>query len=340
MKILYAVQATGNGHIARAIELAPHLNQYGNVDFFLSGSNASLRPDLNVKFRSKGLSLFYTSTGALDSFKILKQLNPIYLNKEIKNLPVHEYDLVISDFEYISAKACNRIGKPFWHWGHQASFQSVNTPRPLKKSPFSEFVLKNYCSSRYNVGFHFKPYEDWIQPPVIKEALWHAKPHFGKHITVYLPHYSDSELRRYLYGIEGIKFEVFSKETKRINNDYNITWLPVSNEEFSQSMISSSGVICGAGFETPAEALFLGKPLIVIPIQGQYEQHCNAAALEEFNVTVLQRLDLNFSSILFKWLKSNHSIRPLIKFQRTETIVKSFINNVLSTHGMAMSNSI
>jgi len=308
MKILYAFQATGNGHIARAIELAPHLNQYGNVDFFLSGSNASLRPDLNVKFRSKGLSLFYTSTGALDSFKILKQLNPIYLNKEIKN--------------------------------HQASFQSVNTPRPLKKSPFSEFVLKNYCSSPDNVGFHFKPYEDWIQPPVIKEALWHAKPHFGKHITVYLPHYSDSELKRYLYGIEGIKFEVFSKETKRINNDYNITWLPVSNEEFSQSMISSSGVICGAGFETPAEALFLGKPLIVIPIQGQYEQHCNAAALEEFNVTVLQRLDLNFSSILFKWLKSNHSIRPLIKFQRTETIVKSFINNVLSTHGMAMSNSI
>jgi len=84
----------------------------------------------------------------------------------------------------------------------------------------------------------------------------------------------------------------------------------------------------------------LGKPLIVIPIQGQYEQLCNAAALEEFNVTVLQRLDLNFSSILLKWLKSSHSITPLIKFQRTETIVKSFIDKALSTHGMAVSNSI
>jgi hypothetical protein len=29
MKILYAVQATGNGHISRAIELMPHLEKYG-----------------------------------------------------------------------------------------------------------------------------------------------------------------------------------------------------------------------------------------------------------------------------------------------------------------------
>jgi len=38
MKILYAVQATGNGHIARAIEMMPHLQKYGEVDVFLSGS--------------------------------------------------------------------------------------------------------------------------------------------------------------------------------------------------------------------------------------------------------------------------------------------------------------
>ena len=63
MKILYAVQATGNGHISRAMELMPFLQQYGEVDVFLSGSNSNLQPDLPVKFRSNGFSLFYWNTG-------------------------------------------------------------------------------------------------------------------------------------------------------------------------------------------------------------------------------------------------------------------------------------
>ena len=42
MRIFYAVQATGNGHIARALEILPYLKQYGEVDIFLSGTNAQL----------------------------------------------------------------------------------------------------------------------------------------------------------------------------------------------------------------------------------------------------------------------------------------------------------
>ena len=52
MKILYAVQATGNGHIARAIEILPYLKKYGEVDIFLSGSNSHLQVDLPVQFMS------------------------------------------------------------------------------------------------------------------------------------------------------------------------------------------------------------------------------------------------------------------------------------------------
>jgi len=57
MKIFYAVQATGNGHISRATELVPLLQKYGEVDVFLSGSNYSLKTILPVAYRSKGLSL-------------------------------------------------------------------------------------------------------------------------------------------------------------------------------------------------------------------------------------------------------------------------------------------
>jgi uncharacterized protein (TIGR00661 family) len=331
MKILYAVQATGNGHIARAIELLPFLKEYGTVDVFLSGSNASLRPDLPVKFRSNGISLFYSANGKLDTLKILKQLNPFYLNREINRLPVEKYDLVISDFEFISARACKRKGKDFWHWGHQASFHSPNTPRPLKRDFFAEWIMQNYCSSPNKVGFHFKSYDDWILPPIIKNSLWEAVPTEKKHITVYLPHYSNAEIRRYFYGIDGVQFEVFSKECKREESDYNISWKPVGNEAFAQSMIQSRGIICGAGFETPAEALFLGKRLMVIPIQGQYEQYCNAAALEEFHVPVLERLDINFSGIFHQWLKSEPVKPHNLSFMRTEESVKCFMNKVLES---------
>ena len=60
MKIFYAIQATGNGHISRAMELLPYLQHYGEVDLFLSGSNSTLDLSAPIKFRSKGLSLFYT----------------------------------------------------------------------------------------------------------------------------------------------------------------------------------------------------------------------------------------------------------------------------------------
>ena len=42
MKIFYAIQGTGNGHISRAEQLYPYLQKHGEVDFFLSGSNAQL----------------------------------------------------------------------------------------------------------------------------------------------------------------------------------------------------------------------------------------------------------------------------------------------------------
>src|SRR6202000_2498702 len=101
MKIFYAVQATGNGHISRAMEILPFLERYGRVDIFLSGANNSLQLDAPVKYRSKGLSLFYTNSGSLNYFEIIRQFAPLRLLREVRDLPVEKYDLVINDFESI-----------------------------------------------------------------------------------------------------------------------------------------------------------------------------------------------------------------------------------------------
>jgi uncharacterized protein (TIGR00661 family) len=57
-------------------------------------------------------------------------------------------------------------------------------------------------------------------------------------------------------------------------------------------------VVTAAGFETPAEALVLGKKLVVVPIEGQYEQACNAAALGRMGVKVVGSLSEVTSDIL------------------------------------------
>ena len=38
MKILYAIQGTGNGHIARAEDIVPVLKRFGTLDVLVSGA--------------------------------------------------------------------------------------------------------------------------------------------------------------------------------------------------------------------------------------------------------------------------------------------------------------
>jgi len=324
MKILYSVQATGNGHISRAMELIPHLQQYGEVDVFLSGSNSHLQPQLPVKYRSKGVSLFYGNTGGLDYWRMWKEFNLKRIWKEAKELPVEKYDLVLNDFESITSLACKFKKIPSIGFGHQASFQSKLTPRGNKKDMAGELILTKYATATDYVGLHFKQYADFIFSPVIKQEILQAGPTDKGHITVYLSHYSDDVVLKALHKIKEMRFEVFSKKIKHPAISANVILFPISNEGFTQSLIHSHGVITGAGFETPAEALYLGKKLLVLPIKGQYEQLCNAAAMKSFNVTVVDQIEDNFHSRIMQWLGSLSTV-PLQLSHSTYQIVQMAI---------------
>jgi len=324
MKILYAVQATGNGHISRAMELMPYLQQYGQVDVFLSGSNSNLQPNLPVKYRSNGLSLFYGNTGGLDYWRMWKELSLRRIWKEAKALPVEQYDVVLNDFDSITSIACALKKVPSVGFGHQASFQSSNTPRSNRKDIAGEIVLQRYAKAAAYIGLHFQQYDDFIYSPVIKEDILKAEPKNNGHITVYLSHYSDEVVVQALHKIKTVRFEVFSKKAKQPEHIGNITLIPISNEGFTQSVIHAHGVITGAGFETPAEALYLGKQLLCLPIRGQYEQLCNAAALKDFNVTVIDKITADFSVQVEDWLQ-NSAVKPLTLSYSTYDIVQKAI---------------
>src|SRR5215813_8441565 len=186
MKILYSIQATGNGHISRAMELVPYLEKFGSVDLFLSGGNSTLTLDVPIKYRSQGLSLYYTCAGSLDYWKITRNVSPFRVMKEVKDLPVEKYDLVINDFECITSLACAYKKVPSVNFGHQASFISPKVPRPRHKEWMGEFILRNYARATQYIGLHFRQYDDFILPPVIKRDILQAEPQDKGHITVYL----------------------------------------------------------------------------------------------------------------------------------------------------------
>jgi uncharacterized protein (TIGR00661 family) len=254
MKIFYAIQATGNGHISRAMELLPHLERYGTVDIFLSGANSSLSLDAPVKYRSMGLSLFYNCTGGLDYWRMMKGYSPFKLKKEVQELPVEKYDLVINDFEYITAASCAKKKIPSVQFGHQASFQSSKTPRPANKSSLGEWLLKNYAKATQHIGLHFEKYDEFIFHPVIKKEILEAESIDENYITFTCLHIVNLNWKKFFIGLKEFKFQIFSKETSQPRPVRISRFLPVDRSLFNQSLIHCTGSL-------PAEALKLPQRL-------------------------------------------------------------------------------
>lgn len=341
MKIFYAVQATGNGHISRANAILPLLQKYGDVDIFLSGNNSALKTSMPVAYRSKGISLQYdVKSGGIDMMNTIAGIRLRKLLNEARFLPVEKYDLVINDFECITSLACKFKGVPSVHFGHQASFKSKKVPRPGKKNPLGEWVLSNYATGTRFVGLHFKQYDQNIFSPIIKPSILHATPVNEGHITVYLGHYADDLVVKQLQRLKNFKFHLFSKHVENLVQIENIKLLPLSQTMFDESLINSHGVITGAGFETPAEALYLGKELMVLPMHGQYEQLCNAAALKEFNVSVVDSIDDYFPVYFNKWIFDGQVSLPFSLSTPAEKIVEAVVHGQVSTFVEAPLNFI
>ncbi len=279
MKILYAFNGTGYGHASRAMSILPILKHY-DVDILVSGEMDPIDIGYQIKYRFKGFTFVYNK-GKIDYWQTFKQLNLIQFIKDIVSLNVTQYDLIISDFEPISAYASKFRCVKSLSLSHQASFLSEETPRPSKIDKAAEWMLKNYAPCEYNIGFHFKDYDDFILPPHIRSIIRDNKVNTTKqnYILVYLPAYNPYDLVKVFGKYNEYKFVIVSPKIKgTVSPRLNTTIVPADSDEFMRLLINCNGVITGGGFETVAEALYLNKRVLTIPIKGQYEQECNAEA--------------------------------------------------------------
>ena len=315
MKILYSIQGTGNGHIARAEDIIPVLKEYGKLDIFVSGAQADIRLDYPVKYRSKGLSFYFGKKGGVDLLRTFSRNSSIDVYREIRHFPVEKYDVVINDFEPITAWACLYKNVPCIGLSHQSALLSPRTPKPKSFDPIGDWILKNYAPVKKYVGFHFASFDKGIYTPVIRGRIRKTAVTDRGHYTVYLPSYDDRKLLPILSKFPSVNWHVFSKHARSPYHSGKISVHPVNNEEFTASLASCTGVLCGAGFETPAEALYLQKRLLVVPMKGQYEQHYNAAALKQLGIPVIKKVKKKSIRKISEWLDGNNT--PRIVFENT-----------------------
>lgn len=301
-KILYAFQGTGNGHSARASKLVPELRRLAQVDVLCSGLNRQLELDFDIDYQYQGISFEYNSKGGLSYSKTFLKNKLNRFSKDIRGLDLDSYDLILNDFEPVSAWAAKKSKTRIIGIGHQAAFLSEKTPRPPKKNPFAEWVFRNYAPVEEYIGFHFKSYDEGIYGAILRDEIIKARPVQGDYMLCYLPAYSNADIFEVLSKVSNKQWYIYSKESQIPEQKMNCHFKPISGDAFMGDLIGAEGLLCSAGFEAPAEAIYLGKKLMVVPIQGQYEQVCNAEALRQVGVPVIHKLSTRNLSLIQNWV--------------------------------------
>ena len=322
MKILYAIQGTGNGHLSRAREIVPLLQQYGELDLLVSGTEAEITLAQPLKYRLHGASFVFGKNGGIDRWETYKIMDLRQLWHDMHAIPLKQYDLIVNDFEPVTAWACKFQQVQSVSLSHQCSFKSKKTPRPAKWN-IAEIFFKYYSPTNHHIGFHFDRYDSFIHTPVIRSEIRNLEPQNRGHYTVYLPAYDDHLLIKHLSQVD-VEWHVFSKRQKTPYSQGNVHIRPVSSTDFNLSVANCEGLLTGGGFEGPAEALFLKKKVLMIPMHGQYEQQCNALAASALGVPVVHEIDHDFTRHLQNWVA--HGKRVEVDFpDETAQIIDNMV---------------
>jgi len=317
MKILYGVQATGNGHITRARVMAPLLRRAGaDVTFLFTGRPWQNLFDMEVfgEFEWRPGLTFRTETGHVSYIKTAFHNNLPRFLADVRRLELEAYDLIITDFEPVTAWAARLRGIRAIGIGHQYAFEF---PIPRTGDDFlARTIMKQFAPAGTSLGLHWHHFDQPILPPIIETPPEPERVIENK-ILVYLPFEDARTTVRLLRGFKGFQFYVYGAGPVAEKPEHIHIRAP-SRGGFHQDLRDCAGVICNAGFELASEALQLGKKLLVKPLHAQMEQLSNALALEQLGLGVVMP-DLDEASVAF-WLKEGR-YRRVVYPQVAEAVV-------------------
>lgn len=299
MRVLYGIQGTGNGHLARARALVPALKAAGlDIDYLFTGRRREdyFNMELFGDFACyPGLSLV-TERGRLDHWRTATQNDFTGFWRDMRHLDTRQYDLVLSDFEPLTAWSAKLAGVRSVGISHQCAF-TYDVPR-VQGFAASRLLMQSFAPVATRVGLHWHHFQQPVLPPLIEPLA--AADVQGDKILVYMGFETVPDIVEFLRPFTDFRFLVYARVEAPIEMDH-ILVKPLSHTAFHHDLADCFGVISNAGFELASECLALGKKLLVKPLLGQFEQLSNALALQALRRgTTMQSLD---QRVLEKWLR-------------------------------------
>lgn len=312
MKILYGVQGTGNGHISRARKMAAHLRARGaDVTYLISGRERARLFDMECfgEFEHRtGLTMVQENGSVLIGPTLLRS-HPLEFIRDVRALDVKPYDLIISDFEPVTAWAAKLSNKTCMGIGHQYAFNQTIPRRG--ETLASNLVMQYFAPVDIPVGLHWHHFDTDILPPIIDTHLQRKYPigNRSSHVLVYLPFENQEFVTQLLQRFDDLHFTQYSPDLSD-GQSGNVALRCTNLHGFREDLCRADAVICNAGFELVSECLHMGIPTLVKPVKGQMEQMSNAFALQQLGWgSAVDTIDYN---ALKNWL---HGERPVVPVQ-------------------------
>lgn len=326
MKILFGIQATGNGHLSRAKELYYLLKENPNVeqiDVLVSGNNSAIDVPFDIKYCFKGISFSYGKSGKVNILKSFLKANILSVIKGVLAVPFRNYDIIISDYEPISVWGAKLRGIHTVGLGNIFSSTSKQFPK-MKGHRVTKLFTKAFCPVDQKVAMHYQKFDDFIFTPIIRSEIRNAQVKDENFTLVYLLSYTEKQLVSiFSQPVFADKKFVIYTNTGHAVTQGNIEIKPLNTESFTKDICNCSGVITAGGFQTTAEALYLGKKLLCIPIKTQFEQQCNARVLQELGITVSKDID---ADCVKRWLSTGRVVK--IDFQdESQKMVETILHD-------------
>jgi uncharacterized protein (TIGR00661 family) len=255
-----------------------------DVDFLFSGREKAKYFSMEAfgDFAVRRGLTFITEQGKVNYLKTVADNSIIHLYKEITQLDLSEYDLVINDFEPVSAWAARLQKVPCIGLSHQNAFR-YQVP---KKGDgwIDNRLIHHFAPADIHLGLHWYHFNQPILPPIVHTGKANGASHELKFNLVYLPFESLEDITDLLLRFTRHQFVCYHPQIIESDAIENIRLEPLSHVNFQQDLCACEGVIANGGFELPSEALSLGKKLLLKPLAGQFEQESNVATLEHLGL--------------------------------------------------------
>jgi uncharacterized protein (TIGR00661 family) len=302
MRILYGVVGEGMGHATRSKVVIEHLiERRHQVKIVVSGrAFAFLKRHFPDVVEIQGLTIRY-SKGAMDrdislirnvllSPSMLFQNAAAYLDDVRHFAP----KVVISDFDSYSWFFAKRFGLPIISIDNQQIIHKCRHEKEITKGVMADYrATRAFVKAKlprcdhYLITTFFRPhvrgkFEDKVTlvPPILRREILEAKPTRGDHVLVYQTSTSDRALLAELARLPARKFVVYGLRRDAVQG--NVTLKGFSETGFVTDLASARAVVTNGGLSLIHEAIYLGKPILSVPVRHQFEQEMNARYLEQY----------------------------------------------------------